>query len=615
MSRSSDSHPLAQFAEPTRVWFDEQFPHATDVQARGWPVIARGAHALLVAPTGSGKTLAAFLWAIDRLTTGPAAAGAADDAEAAPGVRLLYISPLKALVYDIERNLRAPLAGIARTADRLGLAQRSPRVDVRTGDTPQRDRQRQAKDPAEILVTTPESLFLLLGSKARANLRTVETVIVDEVHALAPNKRGAHLALSLERLAALCGRDPQRIGLSATVRPLDQVAAYLGGDREVEIVDAAAPPRLKLQVCVPVPDMQHADEGREAPEDEGGSILGELYAREVGTPQGERGIWPAIYPELIARIRAARSTIVFVNSRGLCERLCQRLNDIAEEELVRAHHGSVSHEKRAEIEEGLKSGALPAIVATSSLELGIDMGAVDQVLMVESPGAVSRGLQRVGRASHQVGGESLGYLYPKFRGDLLECAVISARMLEGRIEAISVPTNALDVLAQQIIAMCVDAPRSTAGVGRVIRRAWGYRDLSDEALGGVLEMLSGTYPSSEFADLRPRLSWDRSTDELTARRGTPMVSRMNAGTIPDRGYYGVFLGEGGPRVGELDEEMVFETRPGDVIMLGASSWRVEHVNRDQVIVSPAPGEPGRLPFWRGDGPGRPVELGLSLIHI
>ncbi|MEO0424770.1 MAG: crosslink repair DNA glycosylase YcaQ family protein, partial [Pseudomonadota bacterium] len=479
-------------------------------------------------------------------------------------------------------------------------------------DTPQRDRQRQQRDPAEILVTTPESLFLLLGSKARATLASVETVIIDEVHALAPNKRGAHLALSLERLSALCDRDPQRIGLSATVRPLDQVAAYLGGDREVEIVDAAAPPRLKLQVSVPVPDMQHADERHEPAEDEGGSILGELYAREVATPQTERGIWPAMYPELIRRIREARSTIVFVNSRGLCERLCQRLNDIAEEELVRAHHGSVSHEKRAEIEEGLKSGALPAIVATSSLELGIDMGAVDQVLLVESPGAVSRGLQRVGRASHQVGGESLGYIYPKFRGDLLECAVISSRMLTGSIEAISVPTNALDVLAQQIIAMCVDAPRSTEGLKRIIRRAWGYRELSDDALNAVLEMLSGTYPSSEFADLRARLSWDRSTDELTARRGTPMVSRMNAGTIPDRGYYGVFLGEGGPRVGELDEEMVFETRPGDVILLGASSWRVEGINRDRVLVAPAPGEPGRLPFWRGDGPGRPVELGRAL---
>ncbi len=607
--------PLQHFADATRTWFREQFTHATDVQARGWPVIARGANALLVAPTGSGKTLAAFLWGIDRLTSGAGSAeggAAGDEGEPAPGVRLLYVSPLKALVYDIERNLRAPLAGVARTADRLGRAPRLPRVDVRTGDTPQRDRQRQARDPAEILVTTPESLFLLLGSKARETLRTVETVIVDEVHAIAPNKRGAHLALTLERLAELCGREPQRIGLSATVRPLDAVAAYLGGDREVEIVDASAPPRLKLQVTVPVPDMQHADEGREPPEDEGGSILGELYAREVGTPQTERGIWPAIYPELLARIRQARSTIVFVNSRGLCERLCQRLNDLAEEELVRAHHGSVSHDKRAEIEEALKSGELQAIVATSSLELGIDMGSVDQVLLVESPGAVARGLQRVGRASHQVGAESLGYIYPKFRGDLLECAVISQRMLAGQIEAIDVPRNALDVLAQQIIAMCVDQPRSVQGIARVIRRAHAYRELSDDALNAVLEMLSGTYPSNEFADLRARLAWDRSTDELTARRGTPMVSRMNAGTIPDRGYYGVFLGDGGPRVGELDEEMVFETRPGDVILLGASSWRVENVDRDRVLVSPAPGEPGRLPFWRGDGPGRPVELGQAL---
>jgi ATP-dependent Lhr-like helicase len=605
MSAATDTtDPLAGFAEPTRVWFREQFTHATTVQSRGWPVIARDANALLVAPTGSGKTLAAFLWGIDRLASAPA--------PPTPGVRLLYISPLKALVYDVERNLRAPLAGIARTADRLGHPQRALRVDIRTGDTPQRDRQRQAKDPAEILVTTPESLFLLLGSKARATLATVTTVIVDEVHALAPNKRGAHLSLSLERLSELCEQEPQRIGLSATVRPLDQVAAFLTGGRDVEIVDASAPPRLKLQVSVPVPDMQRADEGREPEEDSGGSILGELYAREVGTPQTERGIWPAIYPELLARIREARSTIVFVNSRGLCERLCQRLNDLAEEELVRAHHGSVSHEKRTEIEEGLKSGELRAIVATSSLELGIDMGAVDQVLLVESPGAVSRGLQRVGRAGHQVGAESLGFIYPKFRGDLLECAVISSRMLDGKIEAIAVPRNALDVLAQQIIAICVDTPRSVEGLARLVRRAYGYHELSDDALNATLEMLSGTYPSNEFADLRPRLAWDRSTDELSARRGTPMVSRMNAGTIPDRGYYGVFLGEDGPRVGELDEEMVFETRPGDVILLGASSWRVESITRDRVLVSPAPGEPGRLPFWRGDGPGRPLELGRAL---
>jgi ATP-dependent Lhr-like helicase len=606
------SDPLDQFAEPTRAWFREQFTHATDVQSRGWPVIAGGGNALLVAPTGSGKTLAAFLWGIDRLANRGAAVGDAADDPPEPGVRLLYVSPLKALVYDVERNLRAPLAGIARTADRLELPQRTVRVDIRTGDTPQRDRQRQARDPGEILVTTPESLFLLLGSKARETLKTVQTVIVDEVHAIAPNKRGVHLALTLERLAEICDHDPQRIGLSATVRPLDQVAAYLVGDRESQIVDASAPPRLRLQVSVPVPDMQRADEGRDPPADEGGSILGELYAREVGTPQTERGIWPAIYPELLERIREARSTIVFVNSRGLCERLCQRLNDLAEEELVRAHHGSVSHEKRSEIEEGLKSGELKAIVATSSLELGIDMGAVDQVLLVESPGAVSRGLQRVGRASHQVGAESLGYIYPKFRGDLLECAVISSGMLAGRIEAISVPRNALDVLAQQLIAMCVDSPRSVEGVGRVVRRAYAYHELSDEALAAVLEMLSGTYPSNEFADLRPRLAWDRSTDELSARRGTAMVSRMNAGTIPDRGYYGVHLGEGGPRVGELDEEMVFETRPGDVILLGASSWRVEGITRDRVVVAPAPGEPGRLPFWRGDGPGRPLELGRAL---
>jgi ATP-dependent Lhr-like helicase len=594
---------LSGFSRPTRLWFEQNFTSATEPQARGWPVIAGGGHVLITAPTGSGKTLAAFLSAIDRLSRAEGEAGA--------GVRVVYVSPLKALVYDIERNLRAPLAGIRRAAERLGESIRVPRVAIRTGDTSQQERQRQLKEPAEILVTTPESLFLILGSKAAAHLAAVHTLIVDEVHALAPTKRGAHLALTLERLVERCGREPQRIGLSATVRPLDEAARFLAGDRPVEIVDASAPPRLDLRVVVPVPDMEHPPEPP-AEEAQGGSILAELCSRAVARAPRERGMWSAIYPALLAEIRSHRSTILFTNSRGLCERICQRLNDLAGEELVRAHHGSVSHEQRAEIEGGLKRGALRALVATSSLEMGIDMGAVDQVLLVESPGSVARGLQRVGRAGHGVGEVSTGRIFPKFRGGLLECAVVTSRMLAGEIEPFRMPRNALDVLAQQVAALCLERDRRVDQVHRLVRRAGPYQDLSRSVLEAVLDMLSGRYPSSDFAELQPLLSWDRACDTLSARRGAPMLVRLNAGTIPDRGSYGVFLGEDGPRVGELDEEMVFETKAGDNILLGASTWRVESITRDRVLVSPAPGEPGRPPFWRGDGPGRPVELGRAI---
>lgn len=592
MASSSTGEAVECFADPTRDWMGRSFAAPTPVQTRGWPVIASGRHALLVAPTGSGKTLAAFLWAIDSLGRLPP--------EAPPGVRVVYVSPLKALAYDVERNLRVPLVGIERAAQRLGRGLRRIGVDVRTGDTPAEARRRQVRHPADILVTTPESLFLLLGSQARETLREVHTIIVDEVHALLPTKRGVHLALSLERLSALNARDPQRVGLSATVRPLDEAARFLGGDRPVAVVDAGAPPRLDLQVVVPVPDME-----RVPPPRRGGPILAE-------PPDTERGIWAAIYPALLAEIRACRSTIVFVSSRGLCERLCQRLNALAEEPLSRAHHGSVSQEQRREIEEALKRGELPAIIATGSLELGIDMGAVDRVVLLESPGSVARGLQRVGRAGHQVEAVSVGRIYPKFRGDLLECAVVAGRMLEGAIEALAVPRNVLDVLAQQLVAMCCDAPREVAELGRLCRRAYPYQALSEGGLLAVLEMLSGGYPGTELAELQPRLVWDRSQDRLSARRGAALVMRANAGTIPDRGSYAVHLGADGPRVGELDEEMVFETRVGENVLLGASTWRVEEVTRDRVIVSPAPGEPGKLPFWHGDGPGRPVELGRAV---
>jgi ATP-dependent Lhr-like helicase len=439
----------------------------------------------------------------------------------------------------------------------------------------------------------------------------VHTVIVDEVHAVAPSKRGAHLALSLERLSEIADRDPQRIGLSATVRPLDAVARFLGGDRPVETVDASARPDLDLLVTVPVPDMTDVPD-REPRPDEGGSVLGYRYDREISRPSQQRGMWSVVYPELLEQVRGGRSTIIFTNSRGACERIAQRLNDLAGEKLVRAHHGSVSHGKRAEIEEALKSGTLRGIVATSSLELGIDMGAVDRVILVESPGSVARGLQRVGRAGHGVGETSVGRVYPRHRGDLLECAVLAARMREGALEALHVPRNPLDVLAQQIVAMCCDKERGLDEIEAVVRRADAFRELTRAGLEAVCDLLSGRYPSSELADLRPHLSWDRARDRLAARRGAEVVSRLNAGTIPDRGSYGLHLGPDGPRLGELDEEMVHETKTGDNILLGATTWRVEEITRDRVVVSPAPGEPGRLPFWKGEGPRRPVEVGRAI---
>ncbi|MDJ0740997.1 MAG: DEAD/DEAH box helicase [Gammaproteobacteria bacterium] len=587
------------FSDPTQAWFDATFAAPTAVQRRGWAAIDAGSNALLVAPTGSGKTLAAFLAGIDACLN--------LDGDAPPGVRVLYVSPLKALVYDVERNLRSPLVGIRHHAERLGLPVRAVTTAVRTGDTSQRDRRQQAKAPADILVTTPESLYLLLGSKARETLRHVHTVIVDEIHALAPTKRGVHLALSLERLAALADREPQRVGLSATVRPLDEVAGFLGGRQSVEVIDESAPPLLDLEVTMP-----EAAPSPDAGAPRGGSILGELYRQPQAQPGGERGIWPAIYPRLLAEIDSNRATIIFVNSRGLCERLTQRLNELAGQEVVQSHHGSVSHARRAEIEEGLKLGHVRGIVATSSLELGIDMGAIDRVIQIESPGSVARGLQRVGRAGHQVGETSAGRLFAKFRGDLVECAVIAQQMQVGEIEPIRVPRNALDVLAQQVVAMCCDAPRDVASIAACVRGAFPYRQLTDEALNAVLEMLAGQFPAHDLAEWKPLLAWDRATDTLRPRRGAAMVARMNAGTIPDRGNYVVTLGPDGGRLGELDEEMVFETRPGENILLGASTWRVEEITRDRVIVSPAAGEPGKLPFWRGDGPGRPIELGRAL---
>jgi len=604
------------FGLATQQWFTNAFAAPTEVQRLGWARIDAGEHALLIAPTGSGKTLAAFLYALDRLAHNGGSDGGSDpESVAGPGTRVVYVSPLKALVYDIERNLRAPLAGIAQAAAGSGTELRLPRVDVRTGDTTAQDRRRQLRDPAEILVTTPESLFLLLGSQARENLRTVRWVIVDEIHAMAATKRGAHLALSLERLAALCEADPQRIGLSATARPAEEIARFLGGDRAVSIVDAHVPPDLDLQVVVPVEDMT-----RPVVETEDGGYVtlpsdrpsGSLMLAEEAETTSQYGIWPAVYPRLLELVRAHRTTLIFVNSRGLCERLAQHLNEQAGEELVRAHHGSLAQEQRRTIEEQLKSGELRALVATSSLELGIDMGAVDLVILVESPGSVARGLQRVGRAGHQVGETSIGRVFPKHRGDLLEAAVVAQRMRMGAIEGLRIPKNPLDVLAQHIVAMTGVQEWRVAELAALVRRAANFRELPDVALNAVLDMLAGLYPSHEFAELRPRILWDRERDVISGRRGSRMLAAVNAGTIPDRGLFTVNLGADGPRVGELDEEMVHESQVGQTITLGATTWRIQEITRDRVIVEPAPGQTGKLPFWHGEGPGRPLELGRAL---
>jgi len=604
--------PLASFTPQVRDWFARAFAEPTEAQRQAWPAIARGEDVLLSAPTGSGKTLAAFLWGLDRLVARPSPEGERR-------TRLVYVSPLKALSYDIERNLRAPLKGIGGDVQ----------VALRTGDTPQKERQAMLRTPPDVLITTPESLYLMLTSRARDVLRDAEWVIVDEIHAVAQTKRGAHLALTLERLERLVGRRVQRIGLSATQRPLDEVGRFLSGaTRECTLVDTGIRKPLDLQIRVPVEDMREPsvpdpNEPGTGTAAGGGDLAGVGIEPLSGLGDGDtsatrRSIWPAIYPELLELVRAHRSTIIFVNNRRGAERLAVRLNELAGDddgpaEIARAHHGSLAREERLVVEELLKSGDLPCLVATSSLELGIDMGAVDLVLQVESPKSVTRGLQRIGRAGHGVGEVSKGRIFPKFRADLLECAVVAKRMREGEIEHTVVPRNPLDVLAQQIVAMAAsdDEDVSVPELHAMVKRAYPYSDLSRELLDNVLDMLDGRYPSEEFSELRPRIVWDRVNDTLRARAGSRQLAVTNAGTIPDRGLFGVHLPDG-RRVGELDEEMVYEARPGQTFMLGASTWRIEEITRDRVIVTPAPGAPGALPFWRGDSVGRPVELGRAI---
>jgi ATP-dependent Lhr-like helicase len=619
-----------------REWFTSSFAEPTRAQALGWPAITRGDSTLILAPTGSGKTLAAFLWCLDRLMFSP-------EPPVKERCRVVYVSPLKALAVDVERNLRAPLAGIARIAAAQGAPFVTPAIAVRTGDTPAAERARFQREPADILITTPESLYLLLTSNAREALTSVTTVIIDEIHALVPTKRGAHLALSLERLAARCERPPQRIGLSATQRPLEEAARFLGGCepranvrtvpktgrgagskarghdgrndaaaeiasefaqpqkvsyRPVTIVDAGARKALKLTIEVPVESQDHVER-----------------AESTVIAGGRPSVWAAIHPRLLELIRAHRSTLIFVNSRRLAERLAGAINELAGETLVRSHHGSIAREQRIEIEDRLKAGALRALVATSSLELGIDMGAIDLVVQIEAPPSVASGLQRIGRGGHQIGAVSEGIIFPKFRGDLVACAAVAKAMHDGAVEAIRYPRNPLDIAAQHIVAMVAMDDWSTGDLFDVLRRAAPFAELSPSVFDGVLDMLSGRYPSDQFAELKPRITWDRIAGRVTAREGAKRVAVANGGTIPDRGLYGVFLvgaGPGSARVGELDEEMVFETHPGETFVLGASSWRIEEITHDRVLVSPAPGQPGKMPFWKGDRAGRPLELGLAI---
>ncbi len=589
----------------TRAWFEGAFESPTAAQAGAWAAITAGDNALVIAPTGSGKTLAGFLWSLDRLFTSA-------PVEEGKRLRVLYVSPLKALAVDIERNLRSPLSGMSAAAARLGVPVPDIRVAVRTGDTPTEERRRLPAHPPDILITTPESLFLLLTSRAREVLRFVDTVIVDEVHALAANKRGAHLALSLERLDHLLEAPSQRLGLSATVRPAPEVARWLAGARPVTVVDPGSDKRFDLSVVVPVEDMTAPDEAGAA--SLGGSLTLPADIDEARESTLARtSVWPHVEERLAGLIQEHHSTIVFVNSRRLAERLCGRLNDVAEREIARSHHGSVSREQRVLIEEDLKAGRLPAVVATSSLELGIDMAAVDLVVQVEAPDSVASGLQRVGRAGHQVGEVSRGIFFPKYRGDLLETTVVVEGMQAGAIEALEVPRNPLDVLAQQIVAMTAMDDWKVDELAGLVGRAAPFTDLPRSALEAVLDMLSGRYPSHEFAELRPRINWDRGSGELSGRQGAQRLAVTSGGTIPDRGLFGVFLAtEGGARVGELDEEMVYESRPGDTFVLGASTWLVEEITHDRVLVSPAPGHPGKMPFWHGDAVGRPVELGRAL---
>ncbi|WP_375386562.1 ATP-dependent helicase [uncultured Microbacterium sp.] len=656
------SDVLERFGPATRDWFRGAFSAPTSAQIGAWDAISHGKHALVVAPTGSGKTLSAFLWAIDRIfrekavvpdagaTAAPKRTRGAPRPEKIPATRILYISPLKALGVDVERNLRSPLVGIGQSARRLGIRVPEVTVGVRSGDTTSADRRKLVSEPPDILITTPESLYLMLTSQAGETLREVHTVIVDEVHAVAATKRGAHLALSLERLDALRreqdAQPAQRIGLSATVRPIDEVARFLGGSAPVEIVAPRATKAFDLKVIVPVDDMLNPPPPPGSAEEQADDSSGEWFQGDTRLrPESTEmtgSVWPHVEEAIVDRIVQHRSTIVFCNSRRLAERLTGRLNEIYSERmgmdapgpkaipaammaqagissgadpvLAKAHHGSVSKEQRALVEEELKSGILRCVVATSSLELGIDMGAVDLVIQVEAPPSAASGLQRVGRAGHQVGEVSRAALFPKHRSDVLHTAIVTERMLAGQIESIAVPQNPLDILAQQTVAACALGAIEVEDWYETVKRSAPFRTLPRSAFEATLDLLAGRYPSDEFAELRPRLVWDRDAGTLTGRPGAQRIAVTSGGTIPDRGLFGVFVaGESqNARVGELDEEMVYESRVNDVFTLGTTSWRIVEITHDRVNVLPAYGQPGKVPFWHGDGLGRPAELGEAL---
>ncbi|MFD2025482.1 DEAD/DEAH box helicase [Promicromonospora aerolata] len=705
--------PLSRFGPATRTWFTGAFAQPTAAQAGAWDAVARDQHALVVAPTGSGKTLAAFLWSIDRLMSAP------PPEERTRRCRVLYVSPLKALAADVQRNLRSPLTGIRQAAARDGIEVPDVAVGMRTGDTPANERRSFATRPPDILVTTPESLFLILTSSARAGLAGVETVVLDEIHAVAGTKRGAHLALSLERLDELLGRPAQRIGLSATVRPVEAVARFLGGGRddsaarEVAVVQPPSHKEWAIDVVVPVPDLADLDSApATGPTDaaapaEGAPTAGAAgpgstetdapgtgddeidLSGEATRPLRRASVWPHVEERVVDLVADHTSTIVFTNNRRGAERLTARMNEVwaqrqgleladpastwaalvpgqsgtsagiprptpgqpgqpgpsglpeavpgqGETLLARAHHGSMSRAERTRTETALKEGRLPAVVATSSLELGIDMGAVDLVVQVGAPPSVASGLQRIGRAGHQVGAVSKGVVFPMFRGDLVPATVIAQRMRAGEIEHMHVPANPLDVLAQQVVAALAVDDWAEDELLALVRRAAPFAHLGDATWRAVLDMLAGRYPSEDFAELRARITWDRATGMLRGRPGALRLAATSGGTIPDKGAYGVFLAtdaptggapgdvltdavtggaarpRGGKRVGELDEEMVYESRVGDTFTLGSSTWRIEEITTDRVLVTPAPGLPGRLPFWKGDAPGRPAELGRAV---
>jgi ATP-dependent helicase Lhr and Lhr-like helicase len=615
---SASLSPLLDFHPVVRAWFERTYHEPSPPQMLGWPSIAAGRHTLILAPTGSGKTLAAFLWAINHLVEERLAG------EPASGVRILYVSPLKALNNDIHRNLEEPLAGIQAEARLQALHLPPITTAVRTGDTPASKRASMLRKPPDILITTPESLYLMLTSpRARGIFRTVHYVIVDEIHSVCGNKRGVHLSLSLERLARVAEQEFIRIGLSATQRPLDLIARYLGGvdrstgrpePRPVAIIDAGQKKQMDLRVECAAPDF---------------SLL---------SPEG---IWPLVFREMLENIRRHRTTLVFVNNRRLAERIAAKLNEMilgtgqtfglyavphstgATLESnpgieagtpipVQAYHGSMSREARERMEDDLKAGRLSVLVATSSLELGIDIGSIDLVIQVQSPKGIGRGLQRVGRSGHLVTAGSKGRIYPTHREDLVESAVVARAMTLHDVEPVNIPENCLDVLAQQIVAMVSVEEWDAEELYTLVRQSYCYRELPSDLYGSVLQMLAGRYAHEAFRDLRARISWDRVNNTLRALPGSNHLAITSGGTIADRGYFGVYLEDGRTRVGEVDEEFILESRVGDTFILGSSVWRMIAIDANRLTVVAAPGQPARMPFWRGEGIGRSFEVGRQI---